>query len=194
MSASGHRDDVFDNAAGWKPFYKDDRFEQRILIVGDTFFTETLVRIQSSPSAVLALLQERWDWWAHVRIFNYTRNADGSILMDMKPIWWYVARFQIRMLPSQDPPDRAGVRLPMLFSGGFEGPGSIDVYLREGHADEVILRGRFHGMREHVRMLFANATTAAWAHLWTEAGRLPLPFARGTGYVGLVRRLESRAG
>ncbi|HEX4348140.1 MAG TPA: hypothetical protein VHZ73_11235 [Vicinamibacterales bacterium] len=146
--------------------------------------------IGSSPETVLALIQQPWDWWAHARILHARRHEDGSLEMDLKPIWWYVARMTIRILPPEAPPDGRGTRLPIVYSGGFEGPGSIDVYADPGNAERSILRGRCHGLRQHVRMLFANATTAGWGHLLTESGRMMLPFTRGTGYVGLVKRAE----
>jgi len=191
MRALESNEKLFDDPVGWRGFYKDERFDQRLRIVDDTFFAETLVRIRSSPAAVIALLEQPWDWWAHGKILASTRHQDGSLEMDLKPIWWYVARMSVRILPSGPSPDvRGGTRLPIIYTGGFEGPGSIDVYVDPAAAAQSILRGRCHGVRPQVRMLFANATTVGWAHLWTESGRVMLPFTRGTGYVGLIRRAE----
>ncbi len=187
-------DAVFDQPEGWTPFYKDDRYEQRLRIVNDTFFCETLVAIRSSPAGVLPELLRPWDWWAHGTIISSKRHPDGSLEMEFKPIWWYVARMSLLVLPPENAPDICGTRLPIVYSGGFEGPGSIDVYAHPSGDGRSILRGRCHGVRNHVRMLFANETTAAWAHLWTESGRMMLPFTRGTGYAGLVRRIEGAAG
>jgi hypothetical protein len=184
---------LFDDPAGWGARYKDDRFDQRLRIVGDTFFAETLVRIRSSPAAVLALLQQPWDWWAHARIISSTRHSDGSLEMDMKPIWWYVARLSMRILPPEPLPDVRATRLPVIYTGGFDGRGTIDVYADPSDAARSILRGRCTRIRPHVRMLFANATTVGLGHLRTESGRMMLPFARGTGYVGLIRRAEEQA-
>lgn len=185
------RDGVFDDPGPWKAFYRDGRFEQRFRIIDDAMFCETLLIVRSAMADVVALLRDRWDWWAHGKATNYTRHPDGSVEMDLKPIWWYVANLHMQILPPREVVDIGGIRLPIVYSRDFEGPGTIDVYPRRGTGD-VVLRGRFHGVRQHVHMLFASATTAAWAHLWTEAGRLPIPFARGTGYVGLIRRLEGR--
>lgn len=193
MSTPNADEKLFDDPAGWRPFYKDDRFEQRVRIVGDAFFAETLVTIRSTPDIVLALLRQPWDWWTNGTIISSARHPDGSLEMDMKPIWWYVVRLSMRILPAEPAPDARGTRLPVIYSGGFEGLGALDVYADPADATRSILRGRGTRIRPHVPMLFANATTVAWGHLWTEAGRLMLPFTRGTGYVGLIRRAEEQA-
>jgi hypothetical protein len=193
MSTVQTDEPLFDEAAGWRRVHKDDRFDQRLRIVGDTFCAETLVTIRSSPGVVLALLQQPWDWWAHAKLVSSTRHPDGSFEMDMKPIWWYVARLSMRILPPEAPPDVRGTRLPVIYMGGFDGRGTIDVYTDPVNAAQSILRGRCARIRPHVPMLFANATTVGLGHLWTESGCLMLPFTRGTGYVGLIRRAEARA-
>lgn len=187
------RDSLFDERGSWRPFYKDERFEQRYRVIDDVMFSETLLTVRATASAVVSLLQQSWDWWAHGKVANYARHPDGSSEMDFKPIWWYVARLRMTILPPEELPGHAGTRLPVVYARDFEGPGTIDVYPDRGSHDVVVLRGRFHGVRQHVRMPGANATTAVWGHLWTEAGRLPIPFARGTGYVGLIRKLETES-
>src|SRR5215831_16487160 len=105
MVASESDERLFDDPAGWTRVHKDDRFDQRLRVVGDTFFAETLVTIRTSPAAVLALLQQPWDWWAHAKIISSARHPDGSLEMDMKPIWWYVARLTMRIFPAEASPD-----------------------------------------------------------------------------------------
>lgn len=192
MSSAAADERLFDDPAGWKCVHKDARFDQRLRVFEGTFFAETLARIRSSPATVVALLQQPWDWWAKGRIIASTRGQDGALDMDMKPIWWYVVRMSVRVLPAENAPDVRGTRLPILYAGDFDGPGSIDVYPDPSDASRSILRGRCTGVRQHVRMLFATAATVGRAHLLTEAGRFP--GARGAGYVGLIRRAEGRDG
>ena len=83
-----------------------------------------------------------------------------------------------------------GRRVPLLLTNHFTGWSSIDVYPDE-HGDAMIIRGRFHGVEYTVPAIPDNV--AEGLHLEAESGTMPTPFPKGTGWVGLLNRLEGRA-
>ncbi len=63
----------------------------------------------------------------------------------LSPVWWFITRVGLHIYPPEPLPDRPGKRVPLMLSGHFEGPSSMDVYPSET-GDSVIVRGRFHSV------------------------------------------------
>ncbi len=185
-------DDVFSTASNWIHFYSDDRFDQRYRLEGDAIFCETLVTIRCSKEAAVSQLREAWTWWKHGKLISFRRNDDASCELDLKPISWFVTNVHLHILPPAALPEHEGVRLPVVYSRHLVGPSSIDIYPKPHSTDTVILRGRFHGIRQKVPMPFTTAAGVTKVHLGAESGTLSFPFPKGTGYVGLCDRLEGR--
>ncbi len=183
---------IFDESGSWIQFHKDMRFEQRYRIENDLIFCETIARIRSKPAEVVTQLQQAWDWWDYGKLISFKRNSDHSSDMELKPISRHITRVRIHILPQEELAQPKGIRLTVIYSHHLEGPSSIDVYPRAGTPEEVILRGRFHGVRHHIPVPFVQAESVAKTHLAAESGTLKFPFPKGTGYVGLARRLEGR--
>jgi hypothetical protein len=57
--------------------------------------------------------------------------------------------------------------------------------------EKIIIRGRFHGVEYHVPAV--PNVVAEWLHLDAESGTMPTPFPKGTGWVGLLHKLEKRS-
>ena len=191
MGALQLNEAIFEESVGWIQHYKDGRFDQRYRIENGLIFCETILTTRAATAAVVALLQQEWDWWDNGKLISYRRNSDGSSEMDLKPISWYFVNVHMRILPPEDLPEWKGIRLPVIYSRHFEGPSTIDVYPKPG-GNEVVLRGRFQGVRHNLPMPFVPAGMVAKMHLNTESGTLRFPFPKGTGYFGLAQRLEAK--
>lgn len=187
------RDDVFGNSSlNWVHNHVDEHFEQRHL--GDEYpiYCETLMTVPgtTNPDAAVALICGPWDWWEHGHIADFVGNNDGSSDQILSPVWWFFTRVGLHIFPPEHLPGLNGWRIPILMSGDFTGPSSMDVYPKEGGGD-LMIRGRFHGVEYHVPVVPNKA--AEILHLDAEAGTMPAPFPRGTGWVGLLHKLEARS-
>ena len=138
--------------------------------------------------AAVALIRSAWDWWAHGRISGMTMNRDGSSDQILFPVWWFITRVGLHILPPVDLPDLHGLRVPLLLSEHYTGTTSMDVY-PHASGDALVIRGRFHGVEYHLPAV--PTKLAEWLHLDAESGTMPSPFPKGTGWVGLLRRLEA---
>lgn len=190
MSEVNLNDEKFDRGSNWTHFYKDERFDQRFLIEGDAFFAETLMTVRSSRDAALSMLRGSWNWWDHGSSLGFRSNSDMSCEMDLKPVAWFTTRFHLYMFPPVALSDLDGIRLPARFTGHFEGPGSYDVYSKSKSENTVVIRARFHGVKNKVP--FGPMRMVIGIHLRAEAGNLFFPFPKGTGFCGLYRRLEGK--
>src|SRR5712691_6476542 len=83
-------------------------------------------------------------------------------------------------------PDGKGRRVPVLLRKHFTGWSSMDV---SQHGGALVVRGRYHGVDYHVPGV--SNKMAEGLHLQAEAGRMSFPFPKGTGWVGLLRRLNA---
>jgi hypothetical protein len=184
-------DEVFDNPTHWIHHYKDRRFDQRYLGEGDVIFCETTMKVRCSVEAAVSLLCSPWTWWEHGRSINFHSNDDRYTEQILAPVWWYWTRVGLRIFPPVELPGSGGHRIPLLLSRHYQGPASIDVFPNPGSSDAVLIRGRFHGVENHVP--FVPLILAERVHLRAEAGTFFFPFPKGTGWCGLWRRLESRA-
>jgi hypothetical protein len=137
----------------------------------------------------IELLCGPWDWWSHGRVTGFTRNGDGSTDQTLSPVWWFITRVILHGLPPVDLPDLRGRRVPVLLKKHFTGWSSMDVY-PDDRGGSLIVRGRYHGVDYHLPGV--SNTKAEHLHLKAESGRMPFPFPKGSGWVGLPKRLEVR--
>jgi len=144
----------------------------------------------TNVDAALALICGPWDWWEHGNIAGFTRNPDGSSDQTLSPVWWFITRVNLHILPPVPLSDLKGWRVPLLLTRHFDGPSSMDVYPDERNK-ALIVRGRFHGVE--YRFAAYLDRIAERLHLHAEAGTMPLPFPKGTGWRGLFRRLQETA-
>jgi len=185
------RDDLFDNSAGdWVDSYSDEHFRQRYLRQKGPIVCETVMTVHrtTNTAAAVGLICGPWDWWDHGRITDFTSNADGSSDQILSPVWWFITRVGLHIFPPVDLPDLNGRRIPLLLTGHFTGPSSMDVYPHEG-GNAMIIRGRFHGVEYNVAAI--PDSVAEGLHLEAESGTMPPPFPKGTGWVGLLHKLEA---
>ena len=141
----------------------------------------------TDADAAIALICGPWDWWEHGRITDYTTNPDGSSDQMLSPVWWFITRVGLHIFPPVNLPDLKGRRVPLRLTHHFSGPSSMDVYPNE-QGDAIMIRGRFHGVDYHVPAI-PNGV-AEGLHLDAESGTMPVPFPKGTGWVGLLHKLE----
>ncbi|MEQ1948040.1 MAG: hypothetical protein ABL995_12675 [Bryobacteraceae bacterium] len=155
--------------------------------------------IQEADPAI-ALIRGPWDWWEHGRISDFVENPDGSSDQILFPVWWFFTRVGLHISPPEHLENDALNlhlpalnlwRVPILLSEHFIGPSSIDVY-PDPEGDGMILRGRFHGVEYKVPAV--PNSVAEGLHLDAESGTMPIPFPKGSGWIGLLRKLEARAG
>jgi hypothetical protein len=191
MTPPHFRDDVFDKPAGWIHYYKDGRFDQRYVGGADLIFCETIMNVRCTIEAAVSLLCSPWTWWEHGRSIDFHSNDDRTIEQTLAPVWWYWTRVGLRIFPPVSLAGLAGQRVPLLLSKHYQGPASLDVYPHPSQKDSVCIRGRFHGVENHVP--FLPVMLAETVHLRAEAGTFLFPFPKGTGWCGLYRRLESPA-
>lgn len=188
------RDDVFDHPDGeWRHIHADEHFTQRFRReTGPPIWCETLMTVPgvTTVDAALSLICGPWNWWEHGNIAGFTRNADGSSDQTLSPVWWFVTRVNLHMFPPVPLPDLKGWRVPLLLTRHFDGPSSMDVY-PDDRNNALIVRGRFHGVE--YRFAAYLDRIAERLHLGAEAGTMPPPFPKGTGWVGLFRRLKATA-
>lgn len=181
-----------DPACGWVESYTDVHFRQRHLDRKGPIVCETLMTVHGSTDTDIAisLICGPWDWWDHGTIADFRLNPDGSSHQTLSPVWWFITRVGLEIFPPVDLSDLRGRRVPLMLTGDFTGPSSMDVYL-DPAGGPMIIRGRFHGVEYHVPAISNNI--AEGLHLEAESGTMPGPFPKGTGWVGLLRKLESRA-
>ncbi len=188
------RDDVFDHPSGeWLHIYIDQHFTQRFRHTRGPLWCETVMTVHGTTDvdAAVSLIGGPWDWWEHGQIAGFFRNPDGTSDQTLSPVAWFFTRVALRIFPPTPLPDLRGQRVPILMTKHFSGAASMDVYPNERN-DALIIRGRFHGVEYHVEGV--PNRLAEWLHLDAESGTMPVPFPTGTGWVGLLHRLEARAG
>jgi hypothetical protein len=193
MDQRNFRDDLFDNAAGeWVQSHIDEHFRQRYLREEGPIYCETLMTIHGTTDADVAitLIRGPWDWWEHGRITDFTINGDGSSDQVLSPVWWFITRVGLHIFPPVDLPELKGRRVPLLLTEHFTGWSSMDVY-PNARGDAMTIRGRFHGVEYHVPAI--PNKLAEGLHLDAESGTMPIPFPKGTGWVGLLHKLEARS-
>ena len=193
MNDPNFRDDLFDDSPGeWVDGYRDDHFRQRYLRGEGPIYCETVMTVRKSTDydAAIRLIRGPWDWWQHGRITDFTTNPDGSSDQILSPVWWFITRVGLHILPPVRLSAVNGRRVPLLLTGHFTGWSSMDVYPDEP-AGALMIRGRFHGVEYQVPAI--PDRVAEGLHLEAESGTMPSPFPKGTGWVGLLQKLEAGA-
>jgi hypothetical protein len=191
MNKLNFRDDVFeDSALDWVYGDSDDHFSQRHLREEDPIYSETLMTVHGTrdTDSAIALICGPWDWWEHGRITDFAKNGDGSSDQVLSPVWWFFTRVGLHILPPENLPGGKGRRVPLILSENFTGTSTMDVYLDQP-SNSMIVRGRFHGVKYNVPVVPDKA--AELLHLNAESGTMPPPFPKGTGWVGLLHKLEA---
>jgi hypothetical protein len=191
MGVPVFHDDWFDNLRDdWVQSYSDPHFQQRYLHQDGAIYCETLMTVHAGDVAgdAMTLICGPWDWWEHGHIADFAANTDGTSDQVLSPVWWFVTRVALHIYPPVALPDLKGKRAPMMLGRHFTGAASMDVYPNPA-GSAVIIRGRFHGVEYHMPAI-PNAAAEA-LHLGAESGTMPLPFPKGTGWVGLLKRLEA---
>jgi hypothetical protein len=191
MEQLSYLDDQFDNPAlKWVETQVNEHFWQRHLDDAKIIVCETVMTVHGTTDQqpAIDLIGGPWDWWEHGRITDFVRNADGSSDQILSPVWWFITRVGLHIQPPVDLVGLRGKRMGLMLSGHFAGPSSMDVYLNE-RGDGMIIRGRFHGV-EYTMPAIPNMI-AEGLHLGAEAGTMPIPFPKGTGWVGLLHKLEA---
>ena len=193
MEQPNFRDDLFDNSAGdWVQTHLDEHFRQRYLRQEGPIYCESLMTVHGTmdADAAIGLICGPWDWWDHGRITDFTANEDGSSDQILSPVWWFITRVGLHVFPPVDLPDLKGRRVPVALTHSFTGWSSMDVYPNE-RGDAMMIRGRYHGAEFHgpaIARKFAEGL-----HLGAESGTMPIPFPKGTGWVGLLHKLKARS-
>lgn len=183
-------DERFLQPDGWVRFSEAEGFAHRYLRNSSKrVVCETIMTTRGDATAAIALLHGPWDWWGRGRIARFEVLEDGSTDQILIPVGWYWAHVRMRILPAVELPELRGWRLAGRMTGSFSGSISFDVYPGP-EAGTLNIRGRFHGISEKIPGPHEFVTKC---HLRAESGTLHLPFPRGTGWVGLKRRLEGHA-
>ena len=185
------RDDLFDNPGDhWGERPVNEIFRHRYLRAQGSIYCETLmtVRETSDIDSAIDLIRGPWDWWDHGRTAEFTANEDGSSDQILSPVWWFITRVCLHILPPLSLPHLSGWRVPLLLDKHFTGPSSMDVYPGE-RGGGIIIRGRFHGVDYQITGV--PNKLAEYLHLGAESGTMPVPFPKGTGWVGLRRKLKA---
>jgi hypothetical protein len=192
MDELNFRDDLFDDPTGdWVQSHSDEHFRQRYLRSEGPIYCETLMTVHGTmeAGAAIALICGPWDWWEHGRIADFTANDDGSSDQILSPVWWFITRVGLHIFPPGRLADMNGRRVPLLLTGDFTGTSSMDVFPNKSDS-AMIIRGRFHGVEYQVPVV--PDKVAEGLHLEAESGTMPAPFPKGTGWVGLLHKLEGR--
>ena len=178
---------MFESGSAWTELYADTRFRQRYRIVGKRMYTESVASVHASPDAVCNALRGRWDWWRHGRYEAREERDDGTVHYDFWPTGAGIRVHEVMHAPREAEDGR--VRLPIVLSGHANGTAYIDLRT-VAQGSEII--GRFAGVTV-AGLLPRLMGTKLFAinHLLAERGALGFPFPKGTGWVGLIERLEA---
>ncbi len=188
MTGIEFRDERF-ASGGFTEYITDPRFRQRCLIESGKIICETVTEANCTAEEALRQVRGPWDWWDHGMALDF-RQGDGFTDQVLAPVEWFITRVSMRQflpvsIQAPEFPGTTGQRVPVLLGHHFRGTATVDVFATPGG---TILRGRFHGVANHVPG--APTFLAARMHLRAESGKLYWPFPQGTGFRGLLRRLE----
>jgi hypothetical protein len=178
-------DHRFEEEGNWTVLPSHDGFRHRYLRGSPVVVCETVMSTPGEAHRALELLRGPWDWWDRGEACAFEVLKDGSTDQMLVPVSWYWAHVRMRIFPPVELPELSGWRIPMRFAGSFNGSASLDVYAGPTPA-QIVVRGRFHEVVENVP---APRDFVTECHLRAESGVLPFPFPRGTGWIGLRRRL-----
>lgn len=180
-------DDLFDGAS-LRTYHQDDHFNQRCADGGSRIVCETVMRARGAVEDAVALVRGPWIWWDHGRVLSYREGEKGVFVQVLAPIWWNSTRIHQEILQPVPLPGLDGVRVPIIMTHHLVGPATIDVFNRPGVPGEIIVRGRFHNVENHLPLI--PMPLAAYIHLRTEAGNF---IPKNGGWRGLLRFVEAGA-
>jgi hypothetical protein len=179
------------SALGLETLRQSDHLE------GDRMHTVTYVGLPgiALDRAVRALWSEPWDWWQHGRISDWTEVTEGGTRFVLEPVWpWIPSKVGIELEPKQTTAistpwseDVAMTSSQARFFADFEGPGRYELFAL---ADGCGFRSIWAGVARTGFKKLMPLRMILSMHLGAESGRVPLPFARGTGFPGLVAHLQ----
>lgn len=181
--------DMFEPSSQWTRFYQDERFVQRYRLDDGRIYCETVARVVAEPDPIRDQLWGPWDWWANGCYENRVELSDGRIAYDL----WPVGKLrQVHVHETMSPPDAlpdGGWRVRLDFARHARGVAYFEIRpQRSGGCDLV---GRFAGVEiAGVVPRLMGVRRFCINHLLAERGGLTFPFPRGTGWAGLIRRLE----
>lgn len=183
----------FEIASGWDYLDKDPRFSQRMKLRGSRMYTETRGAIRAPLGAVRDALRAPWDWWKNGVYEKRRELPDGRIKYRLWPagklggMGIYVDE---TMYPPEALPD-GGLRIRVDLEGHVNGIAYFELHPR--HDGSTLVLGRFAGTEiSGILPRLMGSRMVARNHLLAESGTLGFPFPSGTGWVGLIERLEAR--
>lgn len=190
-----YRDERF-SRGGFEDCGTNPAFAQRCLIEDGAIVCETVAEAGCGAAQALRAVYGPWDWWDHGSVSGFQWNAEGSFQV-LAPVTWFVTRIGLQQfdpvpVQAREFPGWMGHRIGIILSRHFRGTASVDIFEEPDSGAGIILRGRFHGVRNHIPG--TPTWLAASMHLRAEAGRMYWPFPQETGYCGLLRRLERMTG
>ena len=183
-------DERFRAEGNWRSLPEHDGFQLRYLSDPAVVVCETLMSSRGKAKDALELLRGPWDWWDRGGISGFEILPDGATDQVLSPVSWFWGHVRMRILPPVELPEVSGWRIPLKLAGTFNGSASLDVY-PGSKPGEIVVRGRFH---EVVETMPGPHDLVTALHLRAESGRLPFPFPKGTGWIGLRRKLVDRGG
>jgi hypothetical protein len=185
-------DDIFEDLTlDWISGQPRPEHVQRHLAGNGSIICETILTIPGSTEIddAVPLILGPWVWWLHGRARNFSVNEDGSSDQVLLPVWWFITRVTLHILPPVPLPDTDGVRISIILGRYFVGLSTIDVY-PDHKRQSLIIRGRFHGVEYTVPCL--PTAFGGYLHLGAETGTMPFPFPKNTGWVELERKVLAR--
>ncbi len=182
-------DDVFSSDEGWLSLFESERFSQRYRVEGRRMWTESYARIEAEPEAIAAALRGPWDWWRRGHYGNRVVLENGSIRYDL----WPVGRARLVHMRETMAPTRvlADGALGIEIELSHHARGRAYLEIRPTKAGGSDLIGRFDGVEIAGTLPhLMGPHRFAVNHLLAERGALRFPFPAGTGWVGLIERVE----
>ncbi len=185
-------DEIFSAGEGWEILLESERFSQRYLVEGLRIWTESVARIDAEPDSIAAALRGPWDWWRKGRYENRVELDGGRIRYDL----WPVGRSRMvhvreTMAPTRELPAGAR-RIELELEHHANGLAYFELRPRRDRSSCDLI-GRFDGAEIAGALpRLMGARRFAVNHLLAERGAMSFPFPPGTGWVGLIERLESR--
>ncbi len=184
---SEYQEEIFDKGQHWINVYSDSRFKQRYCLLDDGIYCETRAIIGATPDTVIRELRGSWDWWKHGRYTNRIELSNGTITYDFYPVTHGIHVFETMHEPVALNDTDSRIRIDL--QGSAVGLAYFDV--RASGTQETILIGRFAGVqiRGFLPRLLGKKGFAV-RHLGAERGQPGFPFRTGTGWLGLIQKLE----
>ncbi len=185
---SVYRLEVFEPSPAWTLLYQDDRFRQRYRIEDGKIFCETVARISAQPDEVRDRLRGSWDWWENGCYENRRELSDGRVSYDLWPVGKLRGVHVHETIYPPVPLDGGGWRLRIDFEHHCKGVAYFEIHPTRDGCDLV---GRFAGV-EIAGLLprLMGVKRFCLNHLAAERGGMSFPFPHGTGWAGLIARLE----